>query len=435
MEVDVEVDAEVVQRLLDLLEHQVHAARAEDLLRVGLLQHVGDLRGDPLGDLGDVGPAVPVLGGGLALRRGEQGPGEPVDLGAVVVEVVLPRDLRAGGLEQPGERVADRGPADAPDVDRAGRVGADELEVDALPGRGVVPAVRRTGGQDLGDDLAEGLTGEPDVEEPRAGDLDASTPSTCSSRARRAARPPAGAGQRPWPGSARRWSRSRRGLGSWAARHHLVRNRHAQLSVVHTGSNGARTACWSSSGVTLRGYRGLFHLLSARRTSPGTLDGPHLDGQAPRQQRRPGRSRARSPWRKAAPVKKPFPTGMVAGGAVVSCSGRHPVLRREEHQRRRHDQPEVRPDPDLRAAETSDLTRNHVAGKHISYPDQTTTPPDGGDHNDVPSRARCTPPPSLPSTPSTRSSTAPCGSPTSPGLRPTRSRSSRSSSTVTPTGC
>jgi hypothetical protein len=43
VEVDVEVDAEVVQRGLDLLEHPLHALAAEDLLRVVLLEGVGDV--------------------------------------------------------------------------------------------------------------------------------------------------------------------------------------------------------------------------------------------------------------------------------------------------------------------------------------------------------------------------------------------------------
>ena len=48
------------------------------------------------GDLADVLAAVAVLGRRLALARREQRRGEAVDLGAVVVEVVLARDLGAG---------------------------------------------------------------------------------------------------------------------------------------------------------------------------------------------------------------------------------------------------------------------------------------------------------------------------------------------------
>ena len=48
----------------------------------------------------DVLAAVAVLGGRLALGAREQRRAEAVDLGAVVVEVVLPGDLGAGLLDQ-----------------------------------------------------------------------------------------------------------------------------------------------------------------------------------------------------------------------------------------------------------------------------------------------------------------------------------------------
>ena len=130
--VDVEVGAEVVQRLLDVGEHQVDADRAERLahLVVGQAQRVG-LLGEHLGgDVFDVVAGVAVVGRGFALGGGDQRVGEPVDLGAVVVEVVLAHDLGALGGQQPAERVADGGPAGAADVDRPGRVGGDELQVD-----------------------------------------------------------------------------------------------------------------------------------------------------------------------------------------------------------------------------------------------------------------------------------------------------------------
>ncbi len=56
VEVDVEVHAEVVQGLLDLVEHHVDADGAEDLLRlvVGQVEDVGPLRDDRVRDLADV---------------------------------------------------------------------------------------------------------------------------------------------------------------------------------------------------------------------------------------------------------------------------------------------------------------------------------------------------------------------------------------------
>src|SRR5690606_30055015 len=90
VEVDVEVGAELVQRLLDVGEHQLDALGAEQLVAGGLGQR-GRLRvrgHDLLGDLGDVGAGVAVLRGGLPGGGGDQRGGEAVDLRAVVVEVV-----------------------------------------------------------------------------------------------------------------------------------------------------------------------------------------------------------------------------------------------------------------------------------------------------------------------------------------------------------
>jgi hypothetical protein len=57
-------------------------------------------------------------------------------------------------------------------VERPGRVGGDELEVDPLPGERVGGAVRRSRRDDVGRDLALGACLDGDVEEPGPGDLD-----------------------------------------------------------------------------------------------------------------------------------------------------------------------------------------------------------------------------------------------------------------------
>ena len=174
MEVDVEVDAELVQALLDLGEHHLDARGAEHLLRLGVgkLERAGVLGQHCLRDVVDVGAAVAVLGHRPALRAGQQRAAEPVDLAAVVVEVVLPGDLGAGLGEDAPERVADGGPPDATDVQRAGRVGGDELEVDLLARERVRGPVRRTRGHDVGGDLALRAGGDRDVEEPGTRDVD-----------------------------------------------------------------------------------------------------------------------------------------------------------------------------------------------------------------------------------------------------------------------
>ena len=107
----------------------------------GRVDDLGPLGDDGRGDLVDVAAAVAVLGCGLAQGAGQQRAAEAVDLGAVVVEVVLAGDLGAGHREDPAQRVADRGPPHAADVQRTGRVGRDELEVDLLAGEGVGGAV------------------------------------------------------------------------------------------------------------------------------------------------------------------------------------------------------------------------------------------------------------------------------------------------------
>ena len=171
--VDVEVGAELMQRCLDLAEHQVHADCAErlTLLRLRKAHRLGRLGEHLCGDVVDVGAGVAVLGCRLRLRGGDEGISESVDLGAVIVEVVLPHDLGSLGAEQPAEGVADGGPPGAADVNRTGRVGRDELEVNAAPGEQSRVAVLGTGDGDVGDDDALGRGLDTQVDESGPGDL------------------------------------------------------------------------------------------------------------------------------------------------------------------------------------------------------------------------------------------------------------------------
>lgn len=171
--VDIEVGAELVQAGLDVVEHQLHALRAEGLdpLGLGEVEDTGGLGDDLLGDVDDVLTGIAVLGCGKALRGRLQRPGEAVDLGAVVVEVVLAGDLRAAGGQDASECVADRGPAGSTEVDRAGRVGGHELEVDHLVGDLVAAAVVLPLLEHGGDDGVLCGGGQPDVDESGACDL------------------------------------------------------------------------------------------------------------------------------------------------------------------------------------------------------------------------------------------------------------------------
>jgi hypothetical protein len=81
---------------------------------------------------------VAVVGKGLVLAEGLGVTGvealaELAHLGAGVVDVVLPLDLKPRGLQHAGQGVADDGVSCRPDGDGASRVGADELDLDALP--------------------------------------------------------------------------------------------------------------------------------------------------------------------------------------------------------------------------------------------------------------------------------------------------------------
>ena len=106
-----------------------------------------DVVGGPPAGLGDVvgavvgrrealheGAAVAALGHGLALGPGEHAAAERADLPAGVVDVVLAGDLVAAALQQPAERVAVGGEPAVADVDRAGGVGRDELDLHPLAG-------------------------------------------------------------------------------------------------------------------------------------------------------------------------------------------------------------------------------------------------------------------------------------------------------------
>src|SRR5690606_1680829 len=174
VEVDVEVDAELVEGGLDLVEHQCHAARAEPLLGlvVGQVEHSGLGGDDGGGDIADVAAGVAVLGRSPASSGGEKAPGEPVDLSAVVVEVVLPGDVRTGRGEDPGQCITDGSPSRAAQMDRAGRVRRDELEVDPLACQQVRASVCGARLDDGAGQLACTRGVEGDVEESGAGDVD-----------------------------------------------------------------------------------------------------------------------------------------------------------------------------------------------------------------------------------------------------------------------
>ena len=140
------VGAQVVERGLDgaRLDHrplaeprvEPHPHALEGLPHVSLdplvtplqwVRVVGELR-RPLGDVVTLIAAVGRLVAPLASRERV---GEQLHLHAAVVQVELTVGHVAAPLEHVAQRVAVRGPAAAPGVHGAGRVGRDELDVDA----------------------------------------------------------------------------------------------------------------------------------------------------------------------------------------------------------------------------------------------------------------------------------------------------------------
>jgi len=119
-------DAEAPQGLAHLVDHQRDAAVADrrEVVRVD------PLGGDRLSQRDHVVAFVAALGEVLALHPGADRFGELRDLRPGVVDVVLALDLVADCGEQAHHRVAVGRAATAADVQRAGRVGGDELDQD-----------------------------------------------------------------------------------------------------------------------------------------------------------------------------------------------------------------------------------------------------------------------------------------------------------------
>ena len=162
-----------MQRRLDLGEHQVDAQRAEAFqrLRIGQVEDARLPRHHGGGDVVDVGAGVAILGGRIALGGSQQRRRETIDLRAVVVEVVLAGHLGARELEDARQRVTDGGPSGAAEVDRAGRVGRDELQVDPVASLRVAATIGRPSLDDRPRELSGRRGVQRDVEESRPGDV------------------------------------------------------------------------------------------------------------------------------------------------------------------------------------------------------------------------------------------------------------------------
>ena len=121
----------------------------------------------------DVVAAVAVLGRLLAAHAGGDRGGEALDLTAGVVDVELALHLVPDRLEQADQRIAVGGVATAADVQRPGRVGGDELDQHALACRARLRAEPLACRSEARHRPPIPLVGEEEVDEARAGDLDA----------------------------------------------------------------------------------------------------------------------------------------------------------------------------------------------------------------------------------------------------------------------
>ncbi len=130
------------------------------------------LRRDLPGQVVDIGAPVAVLRDLRAPTDRDHGATEVAHLRPEVVEVVLARDLVAGGLQHAAEQVADEGAPRVADMERAGRVGRHELHVDAAGRGGPDPSPGPGRGQDAGDQVLQRRVGEAQVQEARRRDGD-----------------------------------------------------------------------------------------------------------------------------------------------------------------------------------------------------------------------------------------------------------------------
>ena len=151
----VEMDAEPLERRLDPRQHRRDRVALEG------------------GELADVVALVAVLRRLLPAPHRLHRSAEELHLRAGVVVVVLALDLVPAQLEQARDRVADPAVPRRGDGERAGRVGGDHLDLDALLRRGEAGAVVGARGEDLAERTGEPAVGEEEVDEAGSRDLGA----------------------------------------------------------------------------------------------------------------------------------------------------------------------------------------------------------------------------------------------------------------------
>jgi hypothetical protein len=112
-----------------------------------------------------------LLANGLA-HAGLERQGEPLELSARVVDVVLAGHRRTLGAQQPGQRVAHGGRARVHDHQRSGGIRRHELDADTLARVARAMTVPRAGFQDLAHGAGRPRRRQEDVQEARTGHLE-----------------------------------------------------------------------------------------------------------------------------------------------------------------------------------------------------------------------------------------------------------------------
>ena len=106
-----------------------------------------------IGNFIDIRAFITVFGGRLAMGGSHKRPGKPVDLLAVVVEIILTDNLRTVRFQHPCKGIADSSPACPPNMDRPCRVCRNEFKVHSFSCKMAVRAEPGTLLQYLIDDL------------------------------------------------------------------------------------------------------------------------------------------------------------------------------------------------------------------------------------------------------------------------------------------
>ena len=129
MEVDIKVHAKLMQRLLNLRKHHLYTVCTEGFLHffIAALQGGWILLYHGRSDVLDIGSAIAILRSWLTLRGRHEGAGETVNLAAMVIEVILAGNLRAGCLQHATQGISYCGPTSTAEVDRTGGVSGDEF--------------------------------------------------------------------------------------------------------------------------------------------------------------------------------------------------------------------------------------------------------------------------------------------------------------------